>query len=93
MKKNVNSNQIMNIILFLFVIYAIITCIGQQKTLNSYSKEINYYNSQIKNLEDKKEELLAVKENVNSPEYIEEVAREKLDMYLPNEKVFVDISK
>ena len=31
--------------------------------------------------------------NINSKEYIEEVAREKLDMYLPNEKVYIDISK
>ena len=33
------------------------------------------------------------KENVNSPEYIEEVAREKLDMYLPNERVYIDMNK
>ena len=30
------------------------------------------------------------KSNVNSPEYIEAIAREKLDMYLPNERVYVD---
>ena len=29
----------------------------------------------------------------NKKEYIEEVAREKLDMYLPNERVYIDISK
>ena len=33
------------------------------------------------------------KKNINSEEYIEEVAREKLDMYLPNERVYIDISK
>ena len=27
------------------------------------------------------------------PEYIEEMAREKLDMYLPNERVYIDTSK
>ena len=93
MKNKINSNKIMNLVLIAFVIYATITFFGQQKTLNSYNKEIAYYNEQINSLEDKKEDLLAIKENVNSPEYIEEVAREKLDMYLPNEKVFVDISK
>ena len=31
------------------------------------------------------------KKNINSEKYIEEIAREKLDMYLPNEKVFIDI--
>ena len=58
-----------------------------------YSKDIAYYSSQIDELNSKKEELLAVQENVNSPEYIEEVAREKLDMYLPNERVYIDVSK
>ena len=42
---------------------------------------------------EKQEELKTTKENINSEEYIEEVAREKLDMYLPNEKVYIDISK
>lgn len=41
----------------------------------------------------KKEKLLETKSNINSKEYIEQVAREKLDMYLPNEKVYIDISK
>ena len=43
--------------------------------------------------EEKKEKLLETKSNINSKEYIEQVAREKLDMYLPNEKVYIDISK
>ena len=34
-----------------------------------------------------------MKENINSPEYIEEIAREKLNMYLPNERVYIDIGK
>ena len=41
----------------------------------------------------KKEELLATQENVNSEEYIEKIAREKLEMYYPNETVFIDITK
>lgn len=87
------SNQIINIILVLFVIYAIFTFINQQQKLNSYSKDISYYNSQIEKLNEEKQELLAIEENVNSPEYIEEVARESLDMYLPNERIYIDISK
>ena len=48
---------------------------------------------QQKELNALKEQLLETKANINSKEYIEEVAREKLDMYLPNEKVYIDISK
>ena len=38
-----------------------------------------------------KNELVAKKENVNSKEYIEQIAREKLNMYLPNERVYLDV--
>ena len=40
--------------------------------------------------EEKKEKLLETKSNINSKEYIAQVAREKLDMYYPNEKVYID---
>ena len=39
---------------------------------------------------DYNKELAATKDNVNSEEFIEEMAREKLDMYLPTERVYVD---
>ncbi len=89
----VKSNKIFNIILLLFIVYALITFVNQQQKLNAYAKDIEYYSSQIEDLNSETEELLAIQENVNSPEYIEEVAREKLDMYLPNERVYIDISK
>ena len=75
------------------VIYLIYTLSVQQKKLDSYAIDRAYYETQIEDLKAKKEDLLQVKENVDSPEYIEEMAREKLDMYLPNERVYVDMSK
>lgn len=87
------SNKAFNLILIIFVVYAIVTFSGQQKKINQYNKELSYYNSKIEDLNKEKEELLSIQENVNSPEYIEKVARERLDMYLPNEKVYIDISK
>ena len=74
-------------------IYAVYTIYNQQIKLNNYANEKQYYEEQIADLKEEKEELMVKKENVNSPEYIEEIAREKLDMYLPNEKVYVDMSK
>ena len=65
----------------------------QQKELNAYKADSKRYTEQIVAEEEKKEQLLETKANINSKEYIEEVAREKLDMYLPNEKVYIDISK
>lgn len=81
-------------VLFLIVsIYVICIFTSQQQTLNHYQKEINEYNKQIEEAKETKDSLLAMKENVNSPEYIEKLAREKLGMYLPNERVYIDIGK
>ena len=86
-------NKLINLILVLVIIYACITFFNQQVKLNSYNQDISYYNAQIDELEKKKEDLLAVQENVNSPEYIEKMARESLEMYLPNETVYVVSNK
>ena len=73
-----------NILITAFFIYFIVTVISQQKTLNQYKTEAATYSKELEEVQNTNEELTKTKENVNSPEYIEEVAREKLDMYLPN---------
>ncbi len=82
-----------NILFILIAIYIVSIFINQQKTLDSYKNNQEYYASQIQQETEYKETLLAMKENLNSPEYIEEIAREKLDMYLPNEKIYIDQDK
>ena len=80
------------IVLFCTIIgiYAIITLVNQQITLNRYNEDQAKLTEQIKEAKIYKEELVSKKENVNSEEFIEQTAREKLDMYLPTEKVYVD---
>lgn len=81
-------------VLFVVVGFYIISIfISQQKTLNTYQKEIQQYEGQIEEAQEAQDSLVAMKDNVNSPQYIEELAREKLSMYLPNEKVYIDIGK
>ncbi len=78
---------------FLFILlsgYAIFAILNQQKALNQYDKNKQELLAQIKEQEEYKEELSEKKENVNSLEFIEQTAREYLDMHLPNEKVFID---
>lgn len=80
--------------LFIIVaLYVISIFISQQKILNNYNAEVSKYEAKIEEAKETKESLVAMKENVNSPEYIEEIARDKLGMYLPNEKVYIDIGK
>jgi len=82
--------KILFLIIFLYILYIFI---GQQKTLNSYKNSQEYYIGKIEEQEEYRENLMSKREKVNSTEYIEEMAREKLDMYLPNERVYVDIGK
>ena len=81
------------IIITLFLIYFVVTVISQQRTLNQYQSEASVYSKQLESAKDTNDELTATKSNIDSTEYIEEVAREKLDMYLPNERVYIDIGK
>lgn len=92
--KNTKIKNLLKKILFIVIaIYVVYTFFSQQKTLNAYQADQNRYSEQIAEEKEMQEELKATKENINSKEYIEEVAREKLDMYLPNERVYIDISK
>ena len=81
------------LLLVIVICYVASIFISQQKSLNMYNREVAKYEEKILEAEETKESLLAMKDNVNSPEYIEEIAREKLDMYLPNEMVYIDIGK
>ena len=79
-----------NIIILGLSMYVIFTLINQQKTLNQYAENSKQLAKQIEEQKDYKEELNQRKNDVDSLEFIEETAREKLDMYYPNERVYVD---
>lgn len=78
------------LIILSIAIYFMFTLINQQKTLNQYSQNSEELNTQIAEAEDEKEKLTNQKDNVDSLEFIEQTAREKLDMYYPNERVYID---
>ena len=81
------------LLLIVAILYVAITLVNQQKVLNTYKQNQQELSKEIKQEEEYKQELAQTKENVNSLDYIEQVAREKLGMYLPNERLYIDISK
>lgn len=90
MKKSIKFKRLIIIALLIYVVY---TLFVQQKTLNAYKAEENSYNEELVQAREKNQDLLNLKSNLDSTDYITEVAREKLGMYLPNERVYIDISK
>ena len=87
------KNIYKNIFLLILIGYFIYTIISQQQTLNSYRAEEQRYSAQIQAQKEEQEQLKQTKANINSEEYVESIAREKLNMYLPNERVYIDMSK
>lgn len=81
------------VIIAIFLIYFVVTLVSQQKMLNQYKSEAAAYSKQLETAQGTHDELVGTKQNVDSTEYIEEIAREKLDMYLPNERVYIDMGK
>lgn len=94
MKRIFRNKKILKVIIILIVLsYFIYVLIKQQTTLNSYQTEQDYVSSQIQDQQEYKNELADMEANINSDEHIEQIARDKLDMYLPNERVYVDANK
>lgn len=87
---NKNRKLYKKLLIIGIVIYVALTLINQQRTLNQYAKDVQHLQAELKEEQEYKEQLSKEKEEVNSLEFIEQTAREKLDMYLPNEKVYVD---
>ncbi len=63
----------------------------QPQITDNYDK-ITELKSQIEYEQKRAEEVDALKENVDSDEYIEKIAREKLGMIRKDEIVFVDVT-
>ena len=81
------------ILLLAISVYVVYTLVSQQKLLNTYAKETADYANQIEQATQNQTELNETLESLNSTNFIEGIARDKLDMYLPNERVYIDISK
>lgn len=94
MKKLIKSKKIYKVI-FISIVFIYIICIfvSQQKTLNVYKNEKSDISAQIQEQTEQRNTLVSMKENINSPEYITKIARENLEMYFPNERVYIDMGK
>lgn len=89
-KKNINFIHFLGII---FCSYFVYTMYVQQIQINNYDSQIEMYKSDIKAKNDLVEYFSNQKQNIQSDEYIENVAREKLGYVKPYEKIFIDANR
>ena len=89
MKRRVNWLKV-SLLLFL-AIYATYTLIRQEIEIHKYEKEKLAYIEQINIAKQKHEEYKHYSEYVHTDAYIEKIAREKLGMLLPEERIYIEI--
>lgn len=92
MKKTKKSRVGMLVILG-FLVYFTYVAVDQQKIFNVKQAEMNKVQANINKEKDTNSQLKEEKDMLNSNEYYEKVAREKLGMVKPGERVFVDVGK
>lgn len=87
------SKLLRNAFLIALIVW-IVMLIKQQISIVQYKDYLKNLSSKIEvaenELNQNKENLEQEKQNIKSIDYIEKLAREKLGMYLQNERVYVD---
>ena len=81
------------LILIAFVVYFCHIIVEQQKIINDKLHALREIENKIREEENLKEELQKEKEMLSSEEYMEKIARKKLGLVKPGEKIFIDINK
>jgi len=89
MKRKVNWPKFLMILFF--TIYASVILIKQEIEINKYEKEKITCMEQINLAKQKQEEYKNYSKYINTDEYIEKIAREKLGMLLPEERIYIEI--
>lgn len=89
-KKKINLTRVL--LIGVFVYFASVFCI-QQFRINEYKVQEEYYINAISEIDEEKSEYEALASQSNTTEYIEKVAREKLGLVKPYEKIFIDVNR
>ncbi|OGO80460.1 MAG: hypothetical protein A2Y21_11240 [Clostridiales bacterium GWC2_40_7] len=81
------------VLLMVIFIYFAYTAVGQQKILYMKDVELKKVQSEIDEETKENEKLKEEQEELNSDEFVEKTAREKLGMVKKGERVYFDIGK
>ena len=93
-KKSFNIKKLMVVSVAMVIsVYFVYVLIWQQVTITRKNQEIDALKSQVETATEESERLSQEIENLNDPGYLERIAREKLGLVRPNERVFVDSNK
>ena len=84
------SKRIRALIVLALIVYVSYIFVVQEMEFNKYKELKVSYNEQIRLAQIKTDEYKKYAEYVKSDEYIEKIAREKLGMLYPEEKIYIE---
>lgn len=91
-EKKKKKLTIPTVVVSLVVAFLLVKGVMQQPKINENKEEIESLNTQITQQQKKLDELDELKTKVDTDEYIEKVAREKLGLVKENEIIFIDVA-
>ena len=89
--KKAKNSALTRFIILIAVCLVGVVLISQQIDINKKNDEIKNLNIQIQEQQKKADELKEKEKLYATDEYVEQIAREELNLVNPDEKVFVDI--
>ena len=92
-RKDFLLNPVVITIVVIIALIAVFNFYQNMTKMNQLENQIKKIESQITQAEAENQKLKRQLENSNSYEYIEEVAREKLGLVKPGEKMFIPVEK
>ncbi len=89
MKKFFLKNKYIVIFIVFFFIYIVFVVFNQEMKYRELIEDRDAYNLEIEELKKSINELYDVIDEISTPEYIEKMAREKLQMVKPDEIIYM----
>lgn len=89
MEFNSYGSKIRRTVLYIAIIYTLITLVKQQITLSKIQNDIENYNIKIQALEEENHEYRRAIERLHDLEYIEYLARKELGLVRKGERVYI----
>ena len=88
MKRTKETGFFVKVAVFAFAVFAVITIVELQLKYNQYEMQRDQLRAEISNLEDKVEELEDRANSDMDEQYIISIAKDKLNLRLPEEIIF-----
>lgn len=88
--KHKRSSLFFKVAVFASALYCIYTLLNLQFQINEKREQLSILRAEIEQQQQKNAQLNEILQNDIDPRYMEKIARDKLGLAMPNEKIFIN---